>query len=61
MSGSTLIVAINALMLRRTKLARIRQPDNAAAPGMSAVAPPQKLSNLPATRAQAPPTNKTAA
>jgi Cu2+-exporting ATPase len=27
MSGSTLIVAINALMLRRTKLAGIRQPD----------------------------------
>ena len=26
MSGSTLIVAINALMLKRTKLAGIRQP-----------------------------------
>ena len=32
MSGSTLIVAINALMLKRTKLAGIRQPGEAAAP-----------------------------
>ena len=31
MSGSTLIVAINALMLKRTKLAGIRQPGKAAA------------------------------
>ena len=38
MSGSTLIVAINALMLKRTKLAGIRQPGNAAAPGMSEAA-----------------------
>jgi len=30
MSGSTLIVAINALMLKRTKLAGIRQPRNGA-------------------------------
>jgi len=30
-SGSTLIVAINALMLKRTKLAGIRQPGKAAA------------------------------
>ena len=35
MSGSTLIVAINALMLKRTKLAGIRQPGKAAAPGGS--------------------------
>ena len=34
MSGSTLIVAINALMLKRTKLAGIRQPDRKGAPGM---------------------------
>ena len=34
MSGSTLIVAINALMLKRTKLAGIRQPGNAAAQGI---------------------------
>ena len=33
MSGSTLIVAINALMLKRTKLAGIRQPGKAAAVG----------------------------
>jgi P-type Cu2+ transporter len=33
MSGSTLIVAINALMLKRTKLAGIRQPGKTAAPG----------------------------
>jgi Cu2+-exporting ATPase len=31
MSGSTLVVAINALMLKRTKLAGIRQPDKTAA------------------------------
>ena len=33
MSGSTLIVAINALMLKRTKLAGIKQPNNYVAPG----------------------------
>ena len=33
MSGSTLIVAINALMLKRTKLAGIRQPGKTAATG----------------------------
>jgi P-type Cu2+ transporter len=32
MSGSTLIVAVNALMLKRTKLAGIRRPGKAAAP-----------------------------
>jgi len=42
MSGSTLIVAINALMLKRTKLAGIRQPEKTAAPGMpDAVTPPK--------------------
>ena len=35
MSGSTLIVAINALMLKRTKLAGIRQPGKTAASDMS--------------------------
>lgn len=29
MSGSTLVVAINALMLKRTKLIGMRQPDQA--------------------------------
>ena len=38
MSGSTLIVAINALMLKRTKLAGIRQPGEPAAPGVSSAA-----------------------
>ena len=33
MSGSTLIVAINALMLTRTKLAGIRQPGKTVAAG----------------------------
>jgi len=38
MSGSTLIVAINALMLKRTKLAGIRQPGKTAAPASPGVA-----------------------
>jgi P-type Cu2+ transporter len=33
MSGSTLVVAINALMLKRTKLAGIRQPGRGGPPG----------------------------
>ncbi|MGI8422914.1 MAG: cation-translocating P-type ATPase [Chloroflexota bacterium] len=37
MSGSTLIVAINALMLKRTKLAGIRQPGKSAAPAGAAI------------------------
>ena len=42
MSGSTLIVAINALMLKRTKLAGIRQPGkNVAAKGPAAATVPQ--------------------
>ena len=43
MSGSTLIVAINALMLKRTKLVGIRQPGKTAAqepPDIAATAPP---------------------
>ncbi|MBI3345000.1 MAG: copper-translocating P-type ATPase [Gammaproteobacteria bacterium] len=39
MSGSTLIVAINALMLKRTKLAGIRQPGGAAAATAAAQVP----------------------
>ena len=38
MSGSTLIVAVNALMLKRTKLAGIRQPGKEAAPAVTAAA-----------------------
>jgi Cu2+-exporting ATPase len=43
MSGSTLIVAINALLLKRTKLAGIHQPGKNApgAPGGSAVPEPE--------------------
>lgn len=47
MSGSTLIVAINALMLKRTKLAGIRQPGKPAAvgaPGVPTSAPTTKAS-----------------
>ena len=56
MSGSTLIVAINALMLKRTKLAGIHQPGKAAAPGASggqATAAPVTASLVPAKARQA--------
>ena len=57
MSGSTLIVAINALMLKRTKLAGIRQPGKSAAPG--APAPPAKPEPAKATAvAENPPSEK---
>ena len=48
MSGSTLIVAINALMLKRTKLAGIRQPGKAAASGASGGQATPKPSAAPA-------------
>lgn len=52
MSGSTLIVAINALMLKRTKLEGIRQPGKNAAsrgvPGGPATPEPAKASAMPA-------------
>jgi Cu2+-exporting ATPase len=51
MSGSTLIVAINALMLKRTKLAGIRQPGKTVAPGAPdgpAAPEPAKASGVPA-------------
>ena len=51
MSGSTLIVAINALMLKRTKLAGIRQPGKMAAtgdPGAPASPEPVKAPAVPA-------------
>src|ERR1700681_3330502 len=49
MSGSTLVVAINALMLKRTKLAGIRQPGKTASgtPGGPETEPP-KASAVPA-------------
>lgn len=52
MSGSTLIVAINALMLKRTKLAGIRQPGKTVAPrapGGPATPDPAKAFAVPAT------------
>ena len=51
MSGSTLVVAINALMLKRTKLAGIRQPGKTAAHGTPDAADtpePAKASTVPA-------------
>ncbi len=51
MSGSTLIVAINALMLKRTKLAGIRQPDKTTAPGTPDVAATPKPGEAPAVAA----------
>ena len=51
MSGSTLVVAINALMLKRTKLAGIRQPGKTAAigtPDVAAAPEPAKASVVPA-------------
>ncbi|MEO6624819.1 MAG: hypothetical protein ABIN37_08310, partial [Burkholderiaceae bacterium] len=51
MSGSTLIVAINALMLKRTKLAGIRQPGKNAAPGTPDVAAMPKPGEAPAAPA----------
>ena len=48
MSGSTLIVAINALMLKRTKLAGIRQPGKTTAAGTPQVAAASDGSEAPA-------------
>ena len=42
MSGSTLVVAINALLLKRTKLAGIRQPGKAPPPGKAAASKPNE-------------------
>jgi Cu2+-exporting ATPase len=60
MSGSTLIVAINALLLKRTKLAGIRQPGKNSVPGAAggpATPEPAKPSAVPANAQP----NKTAA
>jgi Cu2+-exporting ATPase len=51
MSGSTLLVAINALMLKRVKLAGIRHPGTTAAPGTPDVAATPELSEAPAVAA----------
>ena len=50
MSGSTLVVAINALMLKRTRLAGIRQPGKTAVPEtpeMAATPPPGRPPSAP--------------
>jgi Cu2+-exporting ATPase len=61
MSGSTLIVAINALMLKRTKLAGIRQPGKTAAPGAPDAAATPKPGEAPAVAATPQPNKKAAA
>ncbi len=51
MSGSTLIVAINALLLKRTKLDGIRQPGKNAVPGTPDAAAAPKSGETPAVAA----------
>jgi Cu2+-exporting ATPase len=48
MSGSSAVVAINALLLKRTKLAGIRQPGKPAAHGAPEVAPTPEPGKVPA-------------
>ena len=55
MSGSTLIVAINALMLKRTKLTGIRQHGKKAAPEAPSVAATPKPGKEPAAASPPPP------
>ena len=47
MSGSTLIVAINALMLKRTKLAGIRHPGKTSAAGKPNAPPTVQTTGQP--------------
>ncbi len=58
MSGSTLVVAINALLLKRTKLAGIRRPGESAAPrapdGATTAAPAKTPPMPPKAQQQAP-------
>ena len=59
MSGSTLVVAINALLLKRTELAGIRRPGESAAPGPAdgaITAAPAKTPPMPAKAQQQAPT-----
>jgi Cu2+-exporting ATPase len=58
MSGSTLIVAINALLLKRTKLTGIRQPGKKAAPGTPDAAAKPKPGEAPAAPANPQPDGK---
>lgn len=55
MSGSTLIVAINALMLKRTKLAGIRRPGKTATAGTPDVAATPEPAKAPAAPASPQP------
>jgi Cu2+-exporting ATPase len=61
MSGSTLIVAVNALMLKRTKLAGIRRPGKTAAPRTPDVAAAPGPAKASAVQANAQPDQKAAA
>ncbi|MEO8338353.1 MAG: heavy metal translocating P-type ATPase [Nitrospirota bacterium] len=61
MSGSTLIVAMNALMLKRTKLAGIRQPGKNAVPGKRGMAAMPAQGGVPAAAATPEPAKKSAA
>ncbi len=59
MSGSTLVVAINALLLKRTKLAGIRRPGESAAPGApdgAIMAAPARVPPMPPKAQQRAPT-----
>jgi len=55
MSGSTLVVAINALMLKRIDLAGSRQPARKAEPAPTSVAAAPKPGGAPAAEATPPP------
>ena len=48
MSGSTLLVAINALMLKRTRLAGIPQAGKTETPGTPGAVPAPEPGNTPA-------------
>jgi P-type Cu2+ transporter len=61
MSGSTLIVAVNALMLKRIKLAGIRQSGKTAAPGTPDIAGAPKPGEAPAVAATVEPPKASAA
>jgi Cu2+-exporting ATPase len=61
MSGSTLIVAINALLLKRTKLAGIRRPGKKATAGTPDAAAKPKPGQAPAAPANPQPDGKAAA
>jgi Cu2+-exporting ATPase len=60
MSGSTLIVAINALLLKRTKLEGIRQPGKTAAPGAPDAPGKPKPGEAPAAAATVGPAKASA-